>query len=206
MFFAGQAFKLFRDFLQPVKCDEKSLVRENYLLKEELPMAVALIAAERSKDPHTQVGACIVDDENRILSYGYNGFPTVTTGGNNDNRFSWNKTGTHPYVCHAERNAIDYKSSSVRGATLFVTLYPCNECAKTIVMNKIKRVVYLDIKDSKNIKLAESMHILENGLAEKPIQFREYLKQKVGDEKAKRGFEIPKLKTMFYDLEKFSLK
>jgi len=196
MFLLRETFKHFKGFLQPVKCDESPRERENYLLKEELPMAIAIIAAERSKDSQTQVGACIVDDDNRILSYGYNGHPIVA---NNDERFTWDKEKKHNYVCHAERNAIDFRSASVQGATLFVTLYPCNECAKAIIQNKIKQVVYLDEKDSEHIKLSDSKYILESGLPEKPIQFRDYLKRTVGIEKAKRGFQIPKVNTIFYD-------
>lgn len=197
MFAIFESYKLFKGFLlQPAKCDEKVKARKAHLLKEELPMAIAMLAAERSKDPKTQVGSCIVDDDFRIIGYGYNGHPLGT---NSDDRFTWDKDGKHLYVCHAERNAVDFRTASVKGATLFVTLYPCNECAKTIVQNKIKRVVYMDKKDSPNIKLSDSMYILENGLPEKPIQFHEYLKQTIGTKKAKRGFEIKDLNRMFHD-------
>ncbi|CAG9804666.1 unnamed protein product [Chironomus riparius] len=194
MFFIFESFKLFKDFLQPAQCDEKIQKRENYLLKQELPMAIAMVVAQRSKDPHTQVGACIVDDNNHILGYGYNGHPS---GANNDDQYSWDKKGKHKFVCHAERNAIDFRTASVKGATLFVTLYPCSECAKTILQNEIKRVVYLDKKDSDNIKLTDSTFMLENGLPEKPIQFWDYLQQNVEIKKTRRGFEIQNLNKIF---------
>ena len=113
-------------------------------------MGIAKLSAMRSKDPHTQVGACIVDSDNRILSIGYNGAPN----GFEDDEFPWAREGEpldtkYMYVVHAERNAIlNYKGNrrDFIGATLYVDLFPCNECAKEIIQSGIKRVVYLSDK------------------------------------------------------------
>ena len=107
-------------------------------------MGVALLASQRSKDPSTQVGACIVNDDNRIMSVGYNGFPR----GCSDDEFPWEREGetTHtkyPYVCHAELNAIlNAGGNSLKGCRIYVALFPCNECAKAIIQAGIKTIVY----------------------------------------------------------------
>ena len=124
--------------------------RQGYISWEEFFMLTALVAANRSKDPHTQVGACLAGSDNRILSVGYNGAPA----GYDDDEFHWGvsddpKQDKHPYVCHAEANAIlNYRGSlkDLRGATVYVTLFPCNECAKLIAQVGIGKVVYLDDK------------------------------------------------------------
>ncbi|MBR3630719.1 MAG: dCMP deaminase family protein, partial [Oscillospiraceae bacterium] len=100
-----------------------------------------------SKDSNTQVGACIVNAENRIVSVGYNGMPT----GCPDDDMPWEREGDfldtkYPFVCHAELNAILNSTASLRGCTLYVTLFPCNECAKAIIQSGIRRVVYLSNK------------------------------------------------------------
>ena len=113
-------------------------------------MGVAILASERSKDPNTQVGACIVSADNRILSVGYNGTPN----GYEDTCFPWDREGDpletkYLYVVHAERNAIlNYRGSNkdLEGAKLYVALFPCNECAKEIIQSGIKEVVYLSDK------------------------------------------------------------
>jgi len=109
-------------------------------------MGVALLAAQRSKDPNTQVGACIVDENNIIISTGYNGFPI----GCSDDEFSWERTGEdtkYNYVVHAELNAIlNSGGRSLKGATLYVALFPCNECTKAIIQSGIKEIVYLSDK------------------------------------------------------------
>ena len=130
--------------------------RENYIGWDEYFMAIAKLSAMRSKDPSTQVGACIVGEENRILSIGYNGAPN----GFNDDIFPWAREGEnlntkYPYVCHAEMNAIlNYRGSrkDLEGAKIYVDLFPCNECAKIIIQSGIKEVVYLSNKyaDSEN--------------------------------------------------------
>lgn len=120
--------------------------REGYISWDEYFMGVALLAAMRSKDPSTQVGCCIVDAENRILSTGYNGFPA----GCSDDDFPWAREGEetkYPYVVHAELNAIlNARGKNLYGACLYVALFPCNECAKAIIQSGIKEVVYLSDK------------------------------------------------------------
>jgi dCMP deaminase len=127
----------------------KSQKRTNYLSWDDYFMAMASLTAKRSKDPNTQVGACIVSPDQRILALGYNGFPL----GCSDDALPWSRSGAnalhtkYPYVCHAEVNAILNKcSADVKGATLYVALFPCNECAKTIIQAGIKEVVYLQDK------------------------------------------------------------
>ncbi len=120
--------------------------REGYIHWDEYFMGVALLAAMRSKDPSTQVGCCIVDSANRILSTGYNGFPY----GCSDDEYPWDRTGEdtkYPFVVHAELNAIlNAQGKSLVGAKLYVALFPCNECAKAIIQSGIKEVVYLSDK------------------------------------------------------------
>ena len=120
--------------------------RTDYINWDEYFMGVALLAAKRSKDPNTQVGACIVDDNNVILSTGYNGFPI----GCSDDEFPWAREGEqtkYPYVVHAELNAIlNASGKSLHGAKIYVALFPCNECAKAIIQSGIKEVVYLSDK------------------------------------------------------------
>ena len=122
--------------------------REHYISWDEYFMGVALLAAMRSKDPNTQVGACIVDSENRILSTGYNGFPS----GCSDDEFPWEREGEfadtkYPFVVHAELNAIlNAHGKKLSGAKIYVALFPCNECAKAIIQCGIKEIVYLSDK------------------------------------------------------------
>jgi dCMP deaminase len=125
----------------------KKMKRTNYLSWEEYFMGIARLTAMRSKDPSTQVGACIVDNENRILSVGYNGAPN----GFEDEDFPWDREGEplntkYLYVCHAEMNAIsNFRGSrkDLKDATIYVDLFPCNECAKHIIQSGIKHIVYL---------------------------------------------------------------
>ena len=122
--------------------------RQDYISWNEYFMGVALLAAQRSKDPSTQVGACIVDGEKRIISTGYNGFPH----GCSDDEFPWNrdeKLGETKYqfVVHAELNAIlNAGGKNLRDSTVYVALFPCNECAKAIIQAGIKEVIYLSDK------------------------------------------------------------
>lgn len=122
--------------------------REEYISWDEYFMGVALLAAMRSKDPNTQVGACIVDSENRILSTGYNGFPS----GCSDDEYPWERDGEfgctkYPFVVHAELNAIlNARGKNLTGAKIYVALFPCNECAKAIIQSGIKEIVYLSDK------------------------------------------------------------
>ena len=118
--------------------------RTDYITWDEYFMGVAKLSGMRSKDPSTQVGACIVSQDNKILSMGYNGFPI----GCSDDEFPWDKKGEeedtkYPYVTHSELNAIlNYRGGSLAGAKLYVSLFPCNECAKAIIQSGIKEVIY----------------------------------------------------------------
>ncbi len=135
--------------------------RENYLDWDEYFMGIAKLSAGRSKDPSTQVGACIVSENNRVLSTGYNGAPN----GFPDDEFPWDRTGEpiktkYMYVCHAEANAIDnYRGNKkdLEGARIYVDLFPCNECAKKIIQSGIKEVIYLSDKyaDSDSTKASK---------------------------------------------------
>ena len=117
--------------------------REDYINWNEYLMGVAILASKRSKDPNTQVGACIVDENNIILSTGYNGFPY----GCSDDEFPWDRSGEdtkYKYVVHAELNAIlNARGKNLNNARIYVDLFPCNECAKAIIQSGIKEVVYL---------------------------------------------------------------
>ncbi len=118
--------------------------REDYISWDEYFMGVAYLAGMRSKDPGTQVGACIVSFDNKILSIGYNGFPR----GCEDDEFPWEREGDeletkYPFVTHSELNAIlNYRGGSLEGTKLYVSLFPCNECAKAIIQSGIKTIVY----------------------------------------------------------------
>lgn len=122
--------------------------RDDYITWDEYFMGIAALSAMRSKDPHTQVGACIVSPDNKILSMGYNGFPI----GCSDDEFPWQREGEdldtkYLYVTHSELNAIlNYRGGSLEGATLYVTLFPCNECTKAIIQSGIKNIVYCSDK------------------------------------------------------------
>lgn len=135
--------------------------RQNYINWDEYFMGIALLSAERSKDPNSQVGACIVSEDNKILSIGYNGFPV----GCNDDELSWEREGDYketkyPYVCHAELNAIlNYTGSTIKGSKMYVALFPCNECAKAIIQSGIKEVIYKSdkYKDTDSVKVSKKM-------------------------------------------------
>ena len=122
--------------------------RRDYIAWDDYFMAVSLLAAERSKDPSTQVGACIVSNDNRILSTGYNGFPQ----GCSDDDFPWNRNAEmgetkYNFVVHAELNAIlNAGGKSLVGSRIFVSLFPCHECAKAIIQAGVTEVVYLSDK------------------------------------------------------------
>lgn len=122
--------------------------RKDYINWDEYFMGVAKLASLRSKDPNSQVGACIVNPVNKILSVGYNGFPI----GCSDDDFPWAREGDmlstkYAYVTHSELNAIlNYRGGSLEGCKIYVTLFPCNECAKAIIQAGIKTVIYADNK------------------------------------------------------------
>lgn len=120
--------------------------RTDYISWDEYFMGVALLSAKRSKDPSTQVGCCIVDENNHIISTGYNGFPI----GISDDEFPWDKgsldsvNSKYPYVIHAEMNALLNAVTSTKNATIYVTLFPCVSCAKMLIQAGIREIVYLD--------------------------------------------------------------
>lgn len=133
--------------------------RSDYISWDEYFMGVAILAAKRSKDPGTQVGACIVNEYNIILSTGYNGLPN----GCSDDEYPWDREGKetkYPYVVHAELNAIlNCNGKSLRGAKIYVDLFPCNECAKAIIQSGIREIIYLSDKyaDTDGVKASKRM-------------------------------------------------
>ena len=122
-----------------------------------------MLSSYRSKDPNTQVGACIVNDKNRIMSMGYNGFPS----GCSDDEFPWDKNESaldskYLYVCHAELNAIlNARGTNLTGNRLYVALFPCNECAKAIIQSGITEVIYLSNKYKDTPETRASKRMLE---------------------------------------------
>lgn len=154
--------------------------RKDYISWDEYFMGVAKLASHRSKDPSTTVGACIVNQDNKIISTGYNGSPT----GYDDDNMPWDREGSfentkYAYVCHSELNAILNSPSVLTNCKLYVTLFPCNECAKAIVQSGIKEVIYMDnkYKDTDGVKVSKK--ILETC----GVKCREY-------EKTNRKLEI----------------
>ena len=149
--------------------------RKDYLSWEEYFMGLAILASERSKDPSTQVGACIVDKDNKIVSVGYNGAPV---GFDDDKDMNWDREGDfvnskYAYVCHSELNAILNSKTNVEGCKLYVTLFPCNECAKVIIQSGIKEVIYLSDKYNGT----EGNIVSKKMLDACGIKYREYKKQ-----------------------------
>ena len=144
--------------------------RTDYINWDEYFMGIAMLAARRSKDPNTQVGACIVSEDNIIISTGYNGMPK----GCSDDEFPWGRDGDqskYAYVVHAELNAIlNASGRDLRGSRVYVALFPCNECAKALIQAGVKRVVYLSDKysDSDSV-LASKMMFRMAG-----VEFTEY--------------------------------
>ena len=122
--------------------------RQDYISWDEYFMGVALLSAKRSKDPSTQVGACIVNNKNKIVGAGYNGLPM----GCDDDEFPWEKQGEfldtkYPYICHAELNAIlNNIGMDLKDCKIYTALFPCNECTKAIIQSGIREVIYLSDK------------------------------------------------------------
>lgn len=122
-------------------------MRRDYIKWDIYFMGIALLSAKRSKDPNTQVGACIVNEDKKIVGVGYNGLPL----GCSDEVFPWEREGDfldtkYPYVCHAELNAILNSIQSLKNCSIYVALFPCNECAKAIIQSGIKEIIYLSDK------------------------------------------------------------
>lgn len=148
--------------------------RKDYISWDEYFMGLAHLSGMRSKDPNTQVGACIVSKDNKILSVGYNGFPI----GCSDDEFPWEREGEqletkYPYVTHGELNAIlNYRGGSLEGTTLYVSLFPCNECTKAIIQAGIKRIVY----DSDKYALSPSTIASKRMLDAAGVAYEQYEK------------------------------
>ena len=142
--------------------------REDHISWDEYFMGIAVLSSMRSKDPNTQVGACIVSPDKKIVGVGYNGFPT----GCSDDDLPWEREGEwletkYPYVCHAELNAIlNSTIANLKGATLYVALFPCNECAKAIIQSGIKKIIYLSDKyETTDSTMASKKMLKEAGVA-----------------------------------------
>ena len=138
--------------------------RTNYISWDEYFMGIAMLAACRSKDPNTQVGACIVSQDNIIISTGYNGMPK----GCSDDVFPWDRSAQiendtkYPYVVHAELNAIlNANGRDLRGSRIYVALFPCNECAKAIIQSGVKEVLYLSDKYADTTPTIASKRMLD---------------------------------------------
>jgi len=121
--------------------------RKDYIQWDEYFMGVAILSGKRSKDPNTQVGACIINREKKIVGVGYNGLPL----GCSDDEFSWERDGNfldtkYPFVCHAELNAILNSTKTLKDCSIYVGLFPCNECSKAIIQSGIREIVYLSDK------------------------------------------------------------
>ena len=149
--------------------------RNDYIGWDAYFMGIAELSAKRSKDPNTQVGACIVSKDKKILSVGYNGAPN----GYDDEILPWDREGSfidtkYAYVCHAELNAIlNNKGSNLEGSTLYVDLFPCNECAKAIIQSGIKEIVY----KSDKYKGSDNNIVSRKLLDECNIKYRKYEKE-----------------------------
>lgn len=141
-------------------------MREKYITWDQYFMGVAKLSALRSKDPNTQVGACIINHDKRIVGIGYNGLPR----GCDDHVFPWKSEGDYlhtkyPYVVHAEANAILNATQNLNGASIYVTLFPCNECAKLIIQSGISEIVYESDKYKETdehqaaIRMLEAAHV-----------------------------------------------
>lgn len=135
--------------------------RKDYISWDEYFMGIALLSAKRSKDPNTQVGACIVNQFNKIVGIGYNGFPI----GCDDDSLPWEREAEnvnetkYPYVVHAEANAILNSTKDLHGSRIYVALFPCNECTKLIIQSGIKEIIYLSDKyrSSDTVKASKIM-------------------------------------------------
>ncbi len=146
--------------------------RDDYISWDEYFMGIAILSAKRSKDPSTQVGACIVDKDNKVVGIGYNGFPI----GCSDDNLPWERQAEnsnltkYPYVVHAEANAILNSTKDLHGARIYVDLFPCNECSKLIIQSGIKEVVFLSdkYKDTDSVKASRKMFNL-SGVKERQL-------------------------------------
>lgn len=158
-------------------------------------MAAAVLASKRSKDKDMKVGACLVSPDNEIIGFGYNGHPKVQEGLDNDECYPWTKNlknykeNKHKYVVHAEINAIVHCSGQQKGSTMFVTLNPCNECAKLIVQHEIKEVVYLWTKNFRDNALDASKVILGYSNT-KLTKFSDYMEENYPGHEYEKSVEL----------------
>lgn len=147
--------------------------RKDYIKWDEYFMGIALLSTERSKDPSTSVGACIVSEDNKILSVGYNGMPI----GCSDDEFPWSREGEsldtkYLYVCHAELNAIlNYTGINIKGAKIYTTLFPCNECTKAIIQKGMKEIIYMSDKYAATDTVIASKKMLDAA----GVAYRQYI-------------------------------
>jgi len=147
--------------------------RKDYITWDAYFMGIALLSTERSKDPNTSVGACIVSRDNKILSVGYNGMPI----GCSDDDFPWDREGVpldtkYLYVCHAELNAIlNYSGTDMKGAKIYTTLFPCNECTKAIIQKGIKEIIYMSDKYAEIDSIKASKRMLDAA----GVSYRQYI-------------------------------
>lgn len=149
--------------------------RTDYITWDEYFMGVALLSGRRSKDPSTQVGACIVNNQNKIVGAGYNGLPA----GCSDEDFPWEKQGDflhtkYPYVCHAELNAIlNNIGMDLTGCRIYTALFPCNECSKAIIQSGIKEVIYLSDKyNGTDVSLASKRMLDTSGVSYRKVEVK----------------------------------
>lgn len=146
--------------------------RSEYLTWDEYFMGVAILSAGRSKDPGTQVGACIVSPTNRIMSVGYNGMPS----GCSDDNYPWDREGEalktkYLYVCHAELNAIlNFRGGTLEGCRVYTTLFPCNECAKALIQSGVSEIIYMQDKYSETDSVIASKMMMKSA----GVTFRKY--------------------------------
>jgi dCMP deaminase len=146
--------------------------RQGYISWDEYFMGIALLSGHRSKDPNTQVGACIVNGQNKIVGTGYNGLPV----GCSDDEFPWSKTGDfletkYPFVCHAELNAIlNNIGIDLKGCKIYTALFPCNECTKAIIQSGITEVIYLSDKyDGTDASKASKLMLDKSGVGYRKV-------------------------------------
>ncbi len=136
--------------------------RKDYISWDEYFMGVAVLSSLRSKDPSTQVGACIVSEDKKIVGVGYNGFPI----GCSDEDLPWDRNGDfldtkYPFVCHAELNAILNSTKNLKNCTIYVDLFPCNECSKAIIQSGIKKIFFLHDKYANTDAVKASKKMLD---------------------------------------------
>ncbi len=147
--------------------------RTDYLSWDQYFMGIAKLSAMRSKDPHTSVGACIVGNDNKILSVGYNGMPH----GCSDDEYPWDGKNENPletkylYVCHAELNALlNYTGTNLHGARIYTTLFPCNECTKALIQSGICEVIYAEDKYADTVSVIASKKMMKSA----GVKYRAY--------------------------------